>query len=75
MLGIHRADGKYIGSPNGRTIIRLGDMLSVYGPSERLEELDIRKKGYEGDKAHEIAIESARQDAERQEAESQEEEE
>jgi len=69
VLGIHRADGKYIGSPNGRTIIRLGDMLSVYGPSERLEELDIRKKGYEGDKAHEIAIESARQEAERQEEE------
>ena len=67
VLGIHRADGKYLGSPNGKTSVRMGDVLSVYGSSQRLEELDIRKKGYEGDKAHEIAIETARQEAEKQE--------
>lgn len=56
VLGIHRANGKYLGSPNGGTQVGVGDVLSVYGLNERLEELDIRKKGYEGDKAHEIAI-------------------
>lgn len=57
VLGIHRANGKYLGSPNGNTLIEVGDVLSVYGPHDRLEELDIRKKGYEGDRAHKIAIE------------------
>ena len=57
VLGIHRANGKYVGSPNGNTIVEAGDVLSVYGPDTRLEELDIRKKGYLGDQAHRIAVE------------------
>ena len=56
VLGIHRDSGLYIGSPNGEVMIRSGDVLSVYGPIKRLEELDLRKKGYEGDRAHRIAI-------------------
>lgn len=55
VLGIHRDDGRYVGSPHGEVIIRSGDVLSLYGPIQRLEELDIRKKGYEGDRAHRIA--------------------
>ncbi len=58
VLGIHRENGIYIGSPNGNTFVNKGDVLSVYGPSERLEELDVRKQGYEGDRAHKIAIET-----------------
>lgn len=61
VLGIHLENGKYLGSPNGKTPIKVGDVLSVYGPADRLEELDIRKKGYEGDKAHKIAIETQKQ--------------
>ncbi|MEL7498147.1 MAG: TrkA C-terminal domain-containing protein [Planctomycetota bacterium] len=57
VLGIHRQDGNYVGSPNGRTRVEVGDTLSVYGVRDRLEELDLRKQGYEGDKAHKIAIE------------------
>ena len=57
VLGIHRADGKYIGSPHGKTVLNVGDNLTVYGPVNRLEELDIRKRGYAGDKAHKEAIE------------------
>jgi len=64
VLGIHRANGKYTGSPNGRTLVHVGDVLSVYGPKQRLEELDIRKQGREGDRAHEIAMETQKQSAE-----------
>ena len=56
ILGIHRASGKYDGSPSGKSLIHVGDVLSVYGPKERLEELDIRKRGREGDIAHENAV-------------------
>ena len=63
VLGIHRPNDKYLGSPNGATTVGVGDVLSVYGPSQRLEELDLRKKGYEGDKAHKIAIETQMQAA------------
>ena len=63
VLGIHRANGKYAGSPSGRTQVHVGDVLSVYGPKQRLEELDIRKQGYEGDRAHEIAIDTQKQSA------------
>ena len=56
VLGLHRASGKYIGSPNGQTMVKVGDTLSLYGPIHRLEELDIRQKGYMGDRAHRIAV-------------------
>ena len=65
VLGLHRANGAYIGSPNGKTMINFGDVLSVYGPIERLEELDLRKEGWEGDKAHRIAI-ASQKEAEKQ---------
>ena len=68
VLGIHRANGKYLGSPNGKTVIDSGDVLSVYGPHDRLEELDLRKKGYEGDRAHKIAIENQQKVAKESEA-------
>ena len=64
VLGIHRSNGKYLGSPNGMTKVGVKDMLSVYGPAERLEELDLRKKGYLGDRAHKIAIETQKKTAE-----------
>jgi len=63
VLGIHRADGKYDGSPSGKTLVHVGDTLSVYGPKQRLEELDIRKRGREGDRAHKIAIDAQKQAA------------
>ena len=60
VLGIHRQSGKYLGSPHGEVIVRAGDTLSVYGPIKRLEELDLRKRGYQGDRAHRIAVEDHR---------------
>ena len=56
VLGLTRQDDQYVGSPNGNTRIEAGDVLTLYGPEDRLEELDLRKKGYEGDRAHRIAI-------------------
>ncbi|MEM9941687.1 MAG: TrkA C-terminal domain-containing protein [Planctomycetota bacterium] len=56
VLGIHRKNGKYIGSPYGRSLVNQGDVLTLYGTSKRLEELDTRKAGSEGDEAHEAAM-------------------
>ncbi|MFT7629063.1 MAG: hypothetical protein ACI87E_000059 [Mariniblastus sp.] len=56
VLGIHRDDGQYLGSPNGQTVVQVDDVLSVYGRQDRLEEIGIRKKGYQGDRAHKKAI-------------------
>jgi len=68
ILGIHRADGQYMGSPNGKTTILGGDTLSLYGRIKRLEELDLRKKGYAGDKAHRVAVQEQMQQANRDES-------
>jgi hypothetical protein len=56
VLGIYRKSGLYLGSPNGMMSIQEGDLLSLYGPIERLEELDLRKAGHDGDRAHRIAV-------------------
>ncbi len=56
VLGLTRNSGHYVGSPNGRTDVQSGDVLTVYGPNDRLEELDIRKQGWQGDRAHRIAV-------------------
>ena len=39
-------------------------MLTVYGRIEQLNELDLRKVGYEGDRAHEKAVETQKEMAE-----------
>jgi len=56
ILGIQRQGGFYIGAPQGISRIRVGDTLVMYGPMERLEELDRRQHGVKGDQAHQDAI-------------------
>lgn len=56
VLGIKRVDGTFIGAPKAETKTATGDMLVLYGSSERLVELDQRKSGKKGDKAHKEAI-------------------
>lgn len=56
VLGIHRQDGNYVGSPSGKVRILPNDVLSLYGPLERLEELDLRQATPEGDRAHRLAV-------------------
>jgi len=57
VLGIHPREGDYRGTPVGSDVIRAGDTLIIYGALARLEELDRRRAGYTGDKAHAEAVE------------------
>ncbi|MCD5408743.1 TrkA C-terminal domain-containing protein [Candidatus Bipolaricaulota bacterium] len=68
VLGIQRADGSYIGAPRGRTEVRPGDTLILYGRAELLSELDRRGSGAEGDRAHAAAV-AAQQELLEREAE------
>lgn len=52
VLGVHRADGHYLGVPTGDTVIYFSDTLVLYGPRERLSELDRRPRGISGGLAH-----------------------
>jgi K+/H+ antiporter YhaU regulatory subunit KhtT len=54
ILGIHRGNGHFIGTPTGATYIRSGDRLILYGREESLDELNHRAVGAEGDRAHEV---------------------
>lgn len=56
VLGIVRGD-HYFGAPKGTYKARPDDTLLVYGPVERLAELDERRAGSEGDAAHQAAVE------------------
>lgn len=55
ILGIRRHNGVYLGAPSSSNRIEANDTLVVYGPIERLEELDSRYRGRAGDQAHEKA--------------------
>lgn len=52
VLGIHHQNGPYVGAPSGQSMICAYDTLVIYGPLDRLEELDSRCHGPAGDKAH-----------------------
>lgn len=62
VLGITRSGGRYVGAPRFDTAVRAGDTLLVYGPAERIGELDRRPRGEAGERLHDVAIaEHARQ--------------
>ena len=54
VLGIRRND-TYIGAPSSGNSIESGDTLVMYGPHQRLDELDSRCHGAAGDQAHQAA--------------------
>lgn len=56
MLGIHRANGEFIGTPAGSTYVRSGDRIIVYGRQGDLCELEARRAGADGDQAHANAV-------------------
>lgn len=56
VLGIQRKEGVYLGAPRAETIVEANDTLVLYGPVSRLEELDRRRKGRGGERAHEEAM-------------------
>lgn len=56
VLGITRADGDYVGVARGGTSVEPKDLLVVYGEAGRLQELDTRPAGPEGDRRHAAAV-------------------
>lgn len=56
VLGVHRASGTYLGAPDGDTVVRAGDVLTLYGREERVAELDRRARDAAGDAAHATAV-------------------
>jgi hypothetical protein len=62
VLGIHRANGHYVATPLGTSVIRSGDTIVLYGRNDHIAELDNRKAGAVGDRAHELRCEEQRRD-------------
>ncbi|MFP5309652.1 MAG: TrkA C-terminal domain-containing protein [Actinomycetes bacterium] len=58
VLGIQRDHGAggYEGAPRGSCVVRPADVLILYGPGERLADLDERPAGAAGDAARERAV-------------------
>lgn len=56
VLGIHRADGDYIGVPRGETEIGEGDVLVLYGSGDDIDELRTRRRDLEGEEEHAQAV-------------------
>lgn len=52
VLGIRRRNGEYVGAPHADTEIRPFDSVVMYGPVDRVKELDERRAGRTGDAAH-----------------------
>lgn len=66
VLGIHRTNGHYIATPLGSSYIRAGDTIVLYGRNDHIAELDKRKSGPVGDRAHELRCEEQRRDLAKQ---------
>jgi hypothetical protein len=56
VLGIHRADGTYLGVPRGATTVLARDRLVLYRSDVRLRELDGRRSGPSGADTHRQAV-------------------
>lgn len=67
VLGIDRAEGAFLGTPSGEMAVHAHDTLILYGPVERIEELDQRRRGKKGDVAHKVAVEEQQEDLKEQE--------
>lgn len=62
VLGIVRADGTYLGAPTGRSMAHEGDTVILYGRVPVLSELDERRAGAAGDRAHQLSTVQQRQE-------------
>jgi hypothetical protein len=66
VLGIHRADGSFVGAPRGRYPVHEGDRLVLYGLADRLEEIQGRMRDEAGEKARKEAEDRHEEDLARQ---------
>lgn len=57
VLGVQRADGAYVGAPDGDTRVDAGDVLILYGQGDQIAELDVRERGISGESRHRRAAE------------------
>jgi len=55
VLAMRRTDGTFLGAPTGRTDVRPGDVVLLYGREDVLADLDTRRAGPAGEHAHEVA--------------------
>ncbi len=67
VLGITRPSG-YIGVPRGETRVFGHDVLVLYGRAEAIDALDTRRKGQQGDRAREEAVQEEAQRLKEQQA-------
>ena len=65
VLGIHRSNGSFVGTPTGETRITSGDHVLAYGRSGNLRELATRTDAV-GDAAHATAVDEQRSLVEQQ---------
>lgn len=56
VLGIYREEGDYVGAPKGDTEVYPNDSLLLYGRSNTLKNLDVRRAGASGEQAHQEAV-------------------
>lgn len=56
VLGIQKVKGDYVGAPRGDSRVEVDDVLILYAPLSRLEELDRRRAGPPGEIAHREAV-------------------
>ena len=64
VLGIRRNNGVFLGAPKADTSTAGDDTLVLYGPIDRLAELDHRKAGFRGDQAHQEAVQDHQEELE-----------
>lgn len=68
VLGIKRREGEYVGAPHASTEVRAYDSVVLYGPIDRIRELDERRAGRTGDAAH-LSARSQHNEKQQQESE------
>jgi TrkA family protein len=56
ILGIQKRPGQYEGVPTGSSMISAGDTLLVYGRTQAIQSLDVRRQGVDGDQRHRQAV-------------------
>lgn len=49
VLGIDRADGRWVGAPSGKTSLHAGDVAVLYGTREAIAHIESRERGAEGE--------------------------
>jgi len=56
VLGVRKTSGDYIGIPQGDTIFQDGDLITLYGHSEQIDDINSRSAGHKGEISHKEGI-------------------